>query len=102
METNLVESEKRQWQLINTTTEMGRSRYEIMCPWCGYTFTAFLWSLAGSGKRCPYCKSLHKWLDMMAHEPPAPKQKRQKRKQEYVGTVVWKGWKVDLYDGDED
>ena len=33
--------------------EMGRVRVEITCPFCGEPVLAFLWSLAGSGKRCP-------------------------------------------------
>lgn len=42
-------------------SRMGRSTIYITCPWCGNEFVAYLWSLAGSGKRCPVCKALHHW-----------------------------------------
>lgn len=30
----------------------GRSTIDIECPFCGEEATAFLWSLAGGGKKC--------------------------------------------------
>lgn len=49
----------REWTHSGYVAAVGRSHYKIICPWCGYHFDGFAWSLAGSGKRCPYCKSLH-------------------------------------------
>ena len=37
---------------------MGRSTIKIDCPFCGNTVTAYVWSLAGCGKKC-YCGVLH-------------------------------------------
>lgn len=39
--------------------ENGRTRIKIACPFCGEVVTAYLWSLAGGGKRCPGCGALH-------------------------------------------
>lgn len=33
--------------------EFGRIKVEIHCPFCEDDVEAYLWSLAGSGKRCP-------------------------------------------------
>ncbi len=32
--------------------EMGRTRIVLACPFCGLHVTAYVWSLAGGGKRC--------------------------------------------------
>jgi hypothetical protein len=37
----------------------GRTSVVIQCPFCGVTVVAYVWSLAGSGKRCPGCGALH-------------------------------------------
>jgi hypothetical protein len=36
----------------------GRSHCYITCPFCGESVKAYLWSLAGGGKRCT-CGALH-------------------------------------------
>jgi hypothetical protein len=36
----------------------GRAPVEITCPFCATVFTAYKWSLAGSGKRCPGCRAM--------------------------------------------
>lgn len=33
--------------------EMGRTRMDVQCPYCARVLTVYLWSFAGSGKRCP-------------------------------------------------
>jgi len=40
-------------------SEMGRRRVEIECPFCDNRFWAFPWSIAGVGKKCPNCGSMH-------------------------------------------
>ncbi len=40
-------------------SEMGKRRIEIECPFCFQEFWAFVWSLSGSGKRCPNCGAMH-------------------------------------------
>jgi hypothetical protein len=42
------------WRL----NEAGRSRIGIECPFCKARVVAYVWSLAGSGKRCE-CGALH-------------------------------------------
>lgn len=39
--------------LLELSRGMGRIVVRIICPFCGERVTAYLWSLAGSGKKCP-------------------------------------------------
>lgn len=39
--------------------ENGKSSIRIECPFCGASFIAYVWSLAGSGKKCKGCGALH-------------------------------------------
>lgn len=41
--------------------DFGRTTCTIECPFCGWQTEAFVWSLAGSGKRCsnPKCRAVH-------------------------------------------
>ena len=56
--------EVREWlQVGNATSENGKSRINIRCPFCGREVVAYKWSLAGSGKRCPQCKAIHHWFE---------------------------------------
>ena len=34
------------------SSEVGRTHVGLKCPFCAATVLAYLWSLAGSGKRC--------------------------------------------------
>lgn len=57
---NLSPNATREWKPTGgLISEMGRRRIEVECPFCFATFWAFLWSLAGSGKRCSNCGALH-------------------------------------------
>lgn len=50
----------RDWRATGrVVSQMGRRRIEIECPFCLATFWAFVWSLAGGGKKCPTCGALH-------------------------------------------
>lgn len=31
----------------------------VQCPFCGTRVKAYVWSLAGSGKKCPNCRAVH-------------------------------------------
>jgi len=42
-------------------TANGRSTVFVECPFCQTEVEAFIWSLAGSGKKCPKCGAVHKW-----------------------------------------
>lgn len=37
----------------------GTSTVEIVCPFCGTEVEAYIWSLAGGGKKCPECGAIH-------------------------------------------
>lgn len=50
--------EVREHRSVPGPSTMGRSIVWITCPFCGTEVTAYLWSLAGSGKRCP-CGAKH-------------------------------------------
>ena len=41
-------------RVLEYISEHGRSRYKILCS-CGAHITAYVWSLYGTGKRCPCC-----------------------------------------------
>jgi len=45
-ETRKIDGYLRKWQ------EHGKTRVEVKCPFCQSRMTAYLWSLAGSGKKC--------------------------------------------------
>lgn len=36
----------------------GKSTIKIVCPFCDTKFFAYIWSLAGIGKRCPDCGAM--------------------------------------------
>jgi ribosomal protein S27AE len=38
---------------------MGKSTMRATCPFCGTGFIIFLWSLSGTGKKCPKCGAMH-------------------------------------------
>lgn len=44
--------ERRAYRSYDEIREMGRSRVTVVCPWCDAHVVAYLWSLAGGGKRC--------------------------------------------------
>lgn len=41
-----------QCENMGTTSEHGGSTVDLLCPFCEKITTAFVWSLAGSGKKC--------------------------------------------------
>lgn len=47
----------------------GRSSVIIKCPWCGSEVEAFVWSLAGSGKRCDTCPDVIHYMSVSAKKP---------------------------------
>lgn len=49
---------KLSYQVLNRISQNGKTRILIKCPCCGEEVWAFVWSLAGSGKRCP-CGAKH-------------------------------------------
>ena len=50
--------EVREHTVHSYRSRHGRSNIIIVCPWCGIEEVAYVWSLAGSGKRCSMCKDV--------------------------------------------
>lgn len=50
-------------------TEMGRTRILIVCPVCQEQVWGYVWSLAGSGKKCPKCGALHTYSGTVVKIP---------------------------------
>ncbi len=44
-----------------TSRPRGQSSIDIKCPFCSTVVEAFLWSMAGGGKRCTCGAKHHKW-----------------------------------------
>ena len=44
--------EEREYEARGGRSEVGRSTAYLTCPFCGTEVKAYIWSLAGSGKRC--------------------------------------------------
>ena len=51
----------RLYEVVYRIARAGRSVVGIRCPYCGSVTEAYIWSLAGSGKRCE-CGAVHHWL----------------------------------------
>jgi uncharacterized radical SAM superfamily Fe-S cluster-containing enzyme len=47
------------YTITKRISEHARSRVEIVCPFCNTKVWAYIWSLAGSGKKCPKCGAIH-------------------------------------------
>lgn len=45
--------ESKPYTMTQVYSNVGRTRVDLDCPYCGRTVVAFLWSLSGGGKRCP-------------------------------------------------
>ena len=54
------DKEQRQYRVISERSAFGRSSLDIECPFCSEVVTAYKWSLAGGGKKCP-CGAKHTW-----------------------------------------
>lgn len=50
--------EQRPYTREGNYSQMGKSYTYITCPFCNDTVKAYIWSLAGSGKKCT-CGVLH-------------------------------------------
>lgn len=54
-------NEKREYACSEKNPDWGRTTMSIECPFCGEWFEVYMWSFAGSGKRCPGCKAMHRY-----------------------------------------
>lgn len=63
-------TETRKHTAIQGRATVGRAIVYITCPFCGHTCTAYLWSLAGSGKRCTKCRAKHDHYGNTTKETP--------------------------------
>lgn len=57
---------------LDTIVEFGRTRHLLTCPFCLASVLAYLWSRAGSGKRCS-CGAVLYMQEAMRREPVTPK-----------------------------
>lgn len=51
--------ETRKYRVLRGISEMGKSRIYLECPYCQTKVWGYLWSMAGSGKKCPGCGAIH-------------------------------------------
>jgi hypothetical protein len=63
-----AEADQREHERSATSSLFGRSFCYITCPFCHERVRAYVWSLAGGGKRCP-CGALHGNLGMTYKKP---------------------------------
>lgn len=58
---SLWNAESRDHQKYGYHSRFGTSSCKIQCPFCGTVTIAYVWSLAGGGKRCTNktCRALH-------------------------------------------
>ena len=47
------------YRAFNWVAENHRARFDIECPFCRTVVTAYRWSIAAHGRRCPACKAMH-------------------------------------------
>jgi len=50
------------YTIIQRLPRVGKTQWVIRHS-CGAVLTVYLWSFAASGKRCPDCKQIIKYLD---------------------------------------
>lgn len=51
--------ETREYKSYGYCSEFGRSSCLVDCPFCDVRgLRVYVWSLAGSGKKCPHCGAL--------------------------------------------
>jgi len=58
----MSKKERRNYTITAERSDHGKSSVDIKCPFCGSITTAYLWSLAGSGKKCE-CGAKHTYLN---------------------------------------
>lgn len=61
--------EERSYEVLREVSEFGRTRILVRCPFCRVEEWAYIWSMAGKGKKCPGCGAKHFYL------PPVSKRK---------------------------
>jgi len=49
----------RYYETYNYYPEFGATTINIICPFCGSSVLAYVWSLAGCGKKCDNCPAVH-------------------------------------------
>jgi hypothetical protein len=55
-----AESTARPWAaVVHRSRASGGSEVMVECPFDGTRFWAFIWSISGSGKKCPTCGARH-------------------------------------------
>lgn len=70
----LDEAESKPFVVVAQWSEHGRSSIDIQCPFCNEVTRAYVWSLAGHGKRCenPSCRAIFHYTTMLAFKDRIP------------------------------
>lgn len=71
----LDEAESKPFEIVSRFPDCnGRTTVTIRCPYCGRLTRAYVWSLAGHGKRCenPSCRVIFQYMTMSAFKDRIP------------------------------
>lgn len=63
--------EKKQYDSFNYRADFGRASIQVVCPFCNTRVTAYVWSMAGGGKKCPGCGAMHTGFGLTIRKIPA-------------------------------
>ena len=66
---------ERKFEVLFRRSEFGRSYVIIGCPFCARSVKAYIWSLAGHGKRCERCGALFTYVGHTAIREPKKRKK---------------------------
>jgi len=70
-------AEKREHKsTCRNSKQAGKSSYWITCPFCDKEVIAYVWSIAGGGKRCPNCGAMHSYYGT-SHRKKNPRKEGQ-------------------------
>ena len=71
----LDEAESKPFEVVSRYPDCnGRTTVTIRCPFCNEVTRAYIWSLAGHGKRCenPSCRAIFQYMTMSAFKDRIP------------------------------
>lgn len=74
----LEEADRKPFKIVSRWSEFGRSSVTIRCPFCGHLTRAYIWSLAGNGKRCnnPLCRAMFLYITQSAYKDVVPSEQK--------------------------
>jgi len=57
-------------EILKYVPEHGKSHYEVRCSNCSKEFNVYVWSLGGTGKKCPKCGHYYGRFDLKEEKKP--------------------------------